>query len=252
MTDQVLPVLINLLKRRTTPAAWNWFQRAIETVAATPTTSTVLRSYTGASRQLGREPLKLEQTELQELRPHTGLLVFDRWRCDDLGRIILLLTHPSELLVSACYEMGDSSEQESWLRGLSLIPQCERFRDTAIDSCRTNILPLFESIACENPYPLRYFPELNFNQIVLKSLFNGIALSRIIGLESRFNDELSRMADDYVSEREAAGRPVPVDIWLVVAPKIRGEGLDRVRRYLQHENPQHRRWAAEGLRHRKD
>ena len=215
MSSEVLPVLTDMLRRRTTAAAWEWFLRATEAIAASPTQSTILRFYTGASRQLGREALNLQEPELVELKPHTGLLVFDRWRCDDLGRIILLLTDPSEPLVSACYEMGDSSEQESWLRGLTLIPQCERFRDTAIDSCRTNILPLFESIACENPYPQLYFPELNFNQMVLKSLFNGIALSRIVGLQLRLNDELSRMADAYASEREAAGRAVPVDIFLV-------------------------------------
>src|SRR5207249_4870284 len=76
----------------------------------------------------------------------------------------------------------------------SILPRCERFLSTAIDACRTNIIPLFEAIACENPYPARYFPELNFNQMVLKCMFNPIALRRIVGLQSRLNPELSRMA----------------------------------------------------------
>ncbi len=146
-----------------------------------------------------------------------------------------------------CYEKGDSREQESWLRGLSLLPGCERFLDTAVDACRTNIIPLFESIACENPYPARYFPELNFNQVVMKALFNFLALERIIGLEERVNPDLSRMCNDYVSEREAAGREVPSDIWLALAPHLPVADLPRVGHYLNHENPNHRFWAATGL-----
>ena len=56
-----------------------------------------------------------------------------------------------------------------------------------------------EAIACENPYPARYFPELNFNQMVLKALFTGVALARIIGCDGRVTSELSRMAADYAS-----------------------------------------------------
>ena len=82
------------------------------------------------------------------------------------------------------------------------------------DTCRTNILPLFESLACENPYPARYFPELHFNQMVLKAMFNSVALARIVGLPERRNAELSRMSTDYAAERTAAGRSVPADIAL--------------------------------------
>jgi len=114
----------------------------------------------------------------------------------------------------ACFEQGDAGEQTSWCRAVSLLPQPEQYLPQVIDACRTNILPLFESIACENPYPAAFFPERNFNQLVLKAMFNGIALARIAGLPSRRNAELSRMAADYAAERTAAGRPVPADIAL--------------------------------------
>ena len=50
--------------------------------------------------------------------------------------------------------------------------------------------------------------------MVLKALFNEVALSRIAGLAGRRNAELTRMAADYASERRAAGRTVPADIGL--------------------------------------
>ncbi len=95
----------------------------------------------------------------------------------------------------------------------------------AVDACRTSIQPLFEAIACDNPYPAGHFPELNFNQMVLKALFNGVALSRIVGLQGRLNPEMSRMAGDYAAERRAAGRAVPADIDLAMIATDRGQEL---------------------------
>ena len=107
-------------------------------------------------------------------------------------------------------------EQQSWLKSTPLLPEPERLLAVVIDACRTNILPLFEAIACENPYPARHFPERNFNQMVLKALFNRVALARIVGLAARRNPDFARMAGDYASERRAAGRTVPSDIGLAM------------------------------------
>jgi hypothetical protein len=179
----------------------------------------------------------------------------DHWGVDETVRALLLVAagnayggRPAyEQVVQACYTHGDAREQQSWLRGLSLLPGCDRFLPLAVDACRTNIVQLFEAIACENPYPARYFPQLNFNQMVLKCLFNGIALERVCGLETRLNEELSRMTESYARELEAADRPVPADIWLIVAATESPERLDHTLRYLEHDNVSHRYWAATGL-----
>ncbi|MGI8782857.1 MAG: EboA domain-containing protein [Acidobacteriota bacterium] len=247
--------LTSLLNSRLAPDRRAWLARAQEMLADPAQKARASEYYAAASRKLGKQALLLDHREREQLRALSPLLPLDHWGVDEAARAVLLLALTdlpagqfAETAVE-CYEVGDSREQQSWLRGLSLLPGCKRFLSTAIDGCRTNIVPLFESIACENPYPCLYFPDLNFDQMVLKSLFNGIAISRIVGLESRFNAELSRMADDYASEREAAGRQVPIDIWLVVAPRIPAPRLDRVFRYLHHENPQHRYWAAVGMGH---
>ena len=148
----------------------------------------------------------------------------ERWTLEDAAREIFLLARadvvPAEVFEAdarACYEFGDAREQESWLRGVVLLPAPERFLMLVIDACRTNILPLFEAVACENPYPTFHFPERNFNQLVMKALFNGVRLERIVGLGARVNAELARMATDFAAERRAAGRPVPADIGLAMA-----------------------------------
>lgn len=245
--------LTTLIRSRLSQEGLLWLDQAVFTLEHSSQGEEVLHFYSAAGRKTGKRALLLSPSEKQQLQVLRADLPLDHWGADEAARAILLLSlahlpaAPYRELALRCYQLGDSREQQSWLRALILLPGCERFQSAATDACRANIIPLFESIACENPYPSAYFPELNFNQMVLKALFNGIAVARIIGLESRFNPELSRMADDYASEREAAGREVPADIWLVLAPRIGTERRARVYHYLQHANARHRYWAAIGL-----
>jgi hypothetical protein len=247
-------LLLDVLRARVPAAADTWLDEACTRLTGPKRRTFLLDAYTSAPRQLGRARVELtdaERARVADVDPEVALA----GTTADLGRAILLTAahaacaadaESTELLL-APYEEGDSGEQQSWLRSLPLLPHPERFLAAAIDACRTNILPQFESIACENPFPARYYPERNFNQLVLKALFNNLAMIRIVGLERRFNAELSRMADDYVSEREAAGRSVPADIWLVIGPQAAGSSLDRMQRYLQHDDAAHRHWAGIGL-----
>ena len=256
-------LLLGILRSRAEPAGWSWFERARPATTEPVDTDRLLTVYAGATWRLGRTSvgaLPLDEAEQHAASRLPDSLPLDHWGLDEVGRVLLLLSLAEAVsndtrfveLARACYTNGAAREQQSWVRGLILLPRCERFLEAAVDACRTNIVPLFESLACENPFPSRHFPEPGFNQLVLKSLFNDIALSRIMRLETRLNCELSRMANDYVSEREAAGRSVPADIWLVVAPHVEGVGpaaLDRVHRYLRGDDRNHRYWAAVGLGH---
>jgi len=240
------------LEPRLEPAARTWLAASIDRVTTAPDPDALLIAYAGATRRLGRDALGTEGGRC------LGEVPLGHWGVDEVGRALLLLAVREAVpdgeryaqLVRRCYDEGTAREQQSWLRGLAILPESERFVEIATDACRTNVVPLFESIACENPYPARHFPERAFNQLVLKSLFNGIALARIVGLTDRLNPELSRMANDYVSEREAAGRTVPADIWVVVAPHVAAPGLERALQYLGHDDPDHRYWAAGALRGR--
>ncbi len=253
----MLPVhdyLLEAIRPRVNDPAWTWLTNAREK-AASGSVDDLLTVYTGSGGRIGRALLALNDEERQNADELAPGLEFDRWTLADAARAVLLLGRfdatasagAARDAAMTCYEQGDTAEQQSWLRSLALLPQADRFTPLAIDACRSSIQPLFEAIACENPFAGRFFPERNFNQMVLKSLFNGVAISRIVALTSRLNDDLSRMANDYVSEREAAARSVPTDIWLVLAPRIGENGLDRVFSYLEHDDPAHRYWAAVGL-----
>jgi hypothetical protein len=207
--------MLNVVERILRAALGNDWQPPSRSLAA---------SYPAAGMRTGRAPLALSAADLRELNtaaPHIG---FERWQREDAARALLLIAHrgtgrSGDAFVAdalACFEQGDAREQQSFLRAIALWPEAKAFLPYAIDACRTNIVPVFEALACENPYPSQYFPERNFNQVVLKAMFNSIALQRIVGLPSRLNAELSRMARDYAAERTAAGRSVPADIHLAI------------------------------------
>lgn len=185
----------------------------------------ILARYTGAARlspgSVASATLTADDAAAIRAAGFPAEVPLTAWTRTDVARFVQLRELSASMppadfraIALSCFEQGDSMEQASWCRGVFLLPDPQQYLAQVIDACRTNILPLFESIACENPYPAAFFPERNFNQLVLKAMFNGVALARIVGLATRRNAELSRMATDYAAERTAAGRSVPADIAL--------------------------------------
>jgi hypothetical protein len=219
MLSVVEHVLSTALRAAAGPAAWTWLEGAMARAAERPS-QPLLDAYARAPQRVGRAVLAVPTDQSSELRAAAPGLGFELWTQDDAARALLLMAARRQGasgqafadLALACFEHGDAREQQSWLRAIALWPEAAPLLPTAIDACRTNIVPVFEALACENPYPAAHFPDRNFNQLVLKAMFNNIALSRIVGLRSRLNAELTRMARDYAAERTAAGRSVPADI----------------------------------------
>jgi hypothetical protein len=196
--------------------------RDVPQPAASGSLADVVSAYTACARA-GRSELELTATDLALLTSSAPDVMFEHWSHADLLRLDLLLSRAAALgeaaateVATAVYDAGDAAEQRSWLRGVSLLPSPAQFTPQVIDACRTNILPVFEAVASYNPFPAEFLPERNFNQMVLKALFNSVPLATIVGLGRRRNAELARMAGDYADERRAAGRTVPSDIGLAL------------------------------------
>src|SRR5262249_60879709 len=96
------------------------------------------------------------------------------WRLADLGRVAMLVSAGRRLaaddlvgLAADCYTHGDTDERRAVLLSLALLPAPERFVPLAVDACRTSVQPVFEAIACENPFAAAHFPAASFNQMAL-------------------------------------------------------------------------------------
>jgi hypothetical protein len=204
-----LALLEKLLEARLTDAA-GFFERARPELLAP---SVGLRAlFASVPRRLGKlaqEPASAP-AELSVARPH--------WTLSDCARLWLLLRSLPNVAAGeqatwllGLFEGGELGEQVSILRVLPALPEPARFVETGVQACRHNSLDVFEAIVCENAFLAEHFPALNFNQAVMKAIFNGVSVRRIEELERCITPELSRMAAGYASERRAAGRPVPED-----------------------------------------
>jgi hypothetical protein len=203
-----------------------WTTSAVAAVATAPSFASLSVPYAAAARNLKQAkaaPIDVHVARLRELG--AGALADHGIAC--MFRSLLLLTVCHELaedarasLVDRVFRTGDNEERIALLCTLAYLPAPQTYAATAVEACRTNIRDVFVAIACDNDYPARWFDDTAFNQMVMKALFSNIELAHVRGLAARSNPELRRMARDYVAERRAAGRSVPLDIALAM-----GEGL---------------------------
>lgn len=134
----------------------------------------------------------------------------------EAARIALLVEHDVDPATAwDLFRHGDTEERRAIVRALPRLRDPARFLALAVEACRTSVVPLFEAIACNNPFPAAHFPDESFNQMVLKAVFVGVPLARVVGLQTRLSPELERMARDYAAERRAAGRAIPDDLTLI-------------------------------------
>jgi hypothetical protein len=201
-----------------------WWDSVLGIESAPASRSELSKAYSQVARTLGSDRLEFVKQEI-DCENAARFLAFQERPLHEFGRAVLLLFALERLpadehveLVDNLFMHGDSREQEALLRTLSILPDPGRFLVTAVEACRVNVQTVFEAIACENPYPGCYFPEPNFNQMVLKAVFTGVALRRIVGLSDRITPGLRGMVRDHIKELAAAGRPVREDIALIMNP----------------------------------
>jgi len=227
------------------------FARELGTLRAEPDSTRLLTSFSAAARRLGKASLGADASA--SVHGPVDAVPLAPFTADVAGRALLLLTlaeaKPDALedAVWNAYREGDTSEKIAIVRSLSLLPEPERFLDLALDAGRTNETHLFSALACDNPFPARYYPELEFNKLVMKAAFVRVPVERVQGLDRRANAELSRMVLDYVAEQEAAGRGFPAPIWLAVSVSPPPGAVAKMLSYTHHESAEMRLWAVRGL-----
>lgn len=227
-----------------------WLDEALQALTASNQIIEDLGLYSAmARRKLGQE--NLQQAAVID----TGYAPLDvhRWSSAEAARLILLMTaierDPAQVenIITAYYRMGDESEHMALLRGLILFAPADFLTVIALDAGRSNNLEVLAALILDNPYPACLFNEAQFNQMVLKALFLGLSIERIEGLAKRANPDLARMGENYVVEREEAGRSVPVDIWLAIGPCASETGRQQMIDYLGHEEIGHRYYCTLSL-----
>lgn len=113
---------------------------------------------------------------------------------------------------------ADAAELVAFYRGLPPYPGPDALHLEVGEGLRSNLVPVFEAVAHDNPFPARRFEEGRWNHMILKPLFIGSPLAPVVGLAESANPDLALILLDYARERRAAGRPVPAALWPLVEP----------------------------------
>jgi hypothetical protein len=206
---------------RLTGETRGWFQKALAAAREGGVASDGFAiAWSGCARRLGKARLEVQMGDGAD-----PLLGSGDWCMDEAGRALLLLTaaryggaSPARIAeaVADLFARGELREQQALLRTLAHLPEPDRYVALAAEAVRSNALTVLEALACDNPFPARHMPDLAFNQMIMKAIFNGLPLRRVVALAERTNAELQRMVAAYASERRAAGRVVPADVDLIL------------------------------------
>jgi hypothetical protein len=224
-TAAIIELLLHWLRRRLKPEAAQWLEAEIGHQGNAPDERRFGIALGLAARRIGRDDVSISAADLaaaQKLRRNWRP---DTWRTDEAARVALILATCAgdEESFAARVERlcltGELSEHVACLKGFAVFPTPVRLLRRAREATRSSMQPPFEAIACHNPYPTDYFDDAAFNQMVVKCVFCGVPIETVVGLDERRNEELVRMMRDLVSERHAAGRPLPDSVhnWIAGA-----------------------------------
>ncbi|MEU8982585.1 EboA domain-containing protein [Streptomyces sp. NPDC048309] len=136
----------------------------------------------------------------------------------DAARVLLLHAARADPdALTRVYRQGTAAERRAVLHALPhLVPGPDAL-PLVEDALRTNDTRLVA--AAVGPYAARHLDAHNWRHAVLKCLFTGVPVDEVAELPRRAHAdaELARMLGDYADERAAAGRPVPEDLYRVLA-----------------------------------
>lgn len=233
--------LLEVLGRSAAQKSLAWLQGQMEKLATEPVPAKFFLAFSQASRHFKKEVLALSDAEKAKAASLVEGFEPAFWNELQAARTVLLLSYPQEKakwleVVNQLFETGDMYEQQALYAALPLMPFPEDLLARAIDGCRTNMTLIFDAIALNNPFPPRYFPEANWNQLVLKSIFMQRPLYRIQKLDERRNPALADIASDFAHERWAAGRPVMPELWRLVVPYLNDRFFADLKKVLKSDD----------------
>jgi len=210
----VIGVLSGWLQHKLAPEAMQWLHVEIDRLRTKVDERRLPITLGLVGRKVGRKELGLDASDMAAADQLRAGWQPQWWSTDEAARVVVLLgTHQGDDRafadrVDRLCTTAEITEHLGILKGFAVFPAPTLLRERAREGVRSSMQPVFEAIACRNPYPFDYFDEAAWNQMVVKCVFVGAPIDAISGLLERRNPELIRMLADLVAERRSASRPV--------------------------------------------
>jgi hypothetical protein len=208
-------LLLGSLSRVLAPDALSWLTTEIDRQRAAADERRLAIALGLTSRKIARVELSLNPDEAAMARQLRASWQPELWSADEAARVLILgASHGGDdqafaARVDRLCTTAEVTEHIAYLKGFAIFPAPTLLYGRAREGVRSAITPIFAAIACHNPYPFDHFDEDAWNQMVVKAVFNGVPIETIVGLRERRNGDVVQMMRDLVSERRAAGRPLP-------------------------------------------
>ncbi|NVJ85464.1 MAG: EboA domain-containing protein [Algoriphagus sp.] len=252
--SELFAYLKEILQNNANEKSLNWLDEKSKKIQDSGSKNAFYLAFSQASRFFSKENLNLDQEAKRKAHSLISGFQPEFWNILQTARTYLLLHFSIEkeewlAAIKQLFETGDLYEQQALYASLSLMPYPEEMIPRSIEGCRTNMTLVFDAISLNNPYPTIYFPELNWNQMVLKAVFMQRPLYRIQQLDHRRNPALAEIASDFAHERWAAGRNVMPELWRLVSPFINEKFMKDLEKVMNSEDLLEQKGGALALYH---
>lgn len=210
----------------------------------------LMTAFVAAPRFLAK---KIVNVELEEEKALTALIPgfsVNGWSLVRLARVWLLTqldeTEKATFIknIETLFDTAEMNELVALYSALPVLAYPEQWLFRATDAVRSNMGFVFDAIALHNPFPSKYFSELAWNQLVLKTIFNDKPVHFITGLEERENANLALTLSDFAHERWAAGRSVAPNVWRLVSKFMNEPLLSDMKHLFESRHTQNQEAAA--------
>lgn len=168
----------------------------------------------------------------------------DGWTLEKFARAFIILHFNPEneknyvIKLNTLFETAGMNELATLNSFIPLLSYPKRWLLQAKEAVRSNMGPVFDSIAFNNPYPCTHFDEAAWNLMVLKTIFCGKSIRDIYGFKERANQKLAHMISDFAHARWAAGKTISPEVWELVTPFIDSYLMKDIENLFQSENKQ--------------
>lgn len=226
---EIRAAILDWLKNQLSADQYGWLESTGETLKNSPEDWKLFTSFSSVPRHTGKQKIELSGNQLKTANSLRDGWDPSNWTVDQLGRTYLILCYAEngkELFfekLDKIFNTSDLGESVTLYQSLPILPFPGELQYRAAEGVRSNITTVFNAVALNNPYPKDYLEEDPWNQIVLKALFVGSPLYRIMGLDERANKTLAKILVEYAHERISASRPVSPELWRPVGPFIDDE-----------------------------
>jgi hypothetical protein len=214
MSDFIQNKLREIISRNTSAQESNWLlQKPSYEVME------LMTAFVACPRFLSKKIIDVTTEQAWELQAEIPGFSVDGWSLVRLSRVWLLTQIDSSEKDSyvknivTLFDTAEMNELVALYSALPLLSYPDEWLFRATDAVRSNMGFVFDAIALHNPYPEKYFGELAWNQLIMKTIFNDKPIHYIEGLENRMNENLAMILSDFAHERWAAGRSVAPQVW---------------------------------------